>query len=132
MIFVHTGHVNFDFNKCSLFTEYFLQLSRRFKWSESLLVRFSLPKISHPPSGGISPLKKHWRWEYIHTCKTSDGGSIFLRKYIISKSVIENNTTSKGKASSQCPPTLSAGGGGGAEKCVMLAKREEELHFLDF
>ena len=59
---------------------------------------------------GIFPLKKHWRWEYIHTSKTSEGKNIFLRKYIISKSVMENNTISKRKASSQCPPTLCAGG----------------------
>ena len=61
----------------------------------------------------------HWRWEYIHTSKTSEGGNIFLRKYIISKSVMESNTTSKRKANPQCPPTLSAGGR--AEKFVMLA-----------
>ena len=61
---------------------------------------------------GNCPLKKHWRWEDIHTFKTSEGGNIFLRKYIKCKSVIENNTTSKRKASSQYPPTLSAGGGG--------------------
>ena len=84
-----------------------------------------------PSHWGNFPIKKHWRWEYIHTCKTSEGGNVFLRKYIISKSVTENNTTSKRKTSSQCLPTLSAGGGG-AEKCVMLAKREEDLHFLNF
>ena len=44
---------------------------------------------------------------------------------------MENITTSKRKASSQCPPTLSAGGWG-AEKFVMLAKRKEDLHFLNF
>ena len=75
-----------------------------------------------PPSyWGDFSLKKHRRWKYIHTSKTSEGGNIFLRKYIISKSVIENNTTSKRKANSQCPPTLSAGGRGEAEKFVMLA-----------
>ena len=85
-----------------------------------------------PPSHwGNFPLKQHWRWEYIHTSKTSEGGNVFLRKYIISKSVIENNTPSKRKASSQCPPKLSAGGGG-SEKCVMLSKRQEVLHFLNF
>ena len=84
--------------------------------------------------GGIFSLKKHWRWEYIHTSKTSVGGNIFLRKDIISKSVMENITTSKRKASSQCPLTLSAGGGeeGRAEKFVMLAKMKEDLHFLNF
>ena len=66
---------------------------------------------SHPLTEEISPLKKYWRWEYIHTSKSSEGGKIFLRKYIISKSVIENNTTSKGKSSSQCPLTLSAAWG---------------------
>ena len=84
--------------------------------------------------GGFSS-KKHWRWEYIHTCKTSEGGNIFRRKCIVSKSVKENNDTSKRKTSSHCPPSLSAGGegnGGGAEKFVMLAKRKEDLHFLNF
>ena len=136
MVFVHTGRVNFDLNKCSLFIEYCFQLSRRFIWSELLLVRFPLPKISHPPTGGISPVGG-WemgggRWGYIHTSKTSEGGNIFLRKQIIYKSVIKNNTTSKRKASSQCHATLSAGGGRGAEKRVILAKREEELNFLNF
>ena len=47
---------------------------------------------------------------------------------------MENSATSKRKASSQCPPTLSAGGwgGGGAETFVMLVKRKEDLHFLNF
>ena len=48
---------------------------------------------------------------------------------------MENNNASKRKASSQCPPTLSARwgvGGGETEKFVMLAKRKEDLHFLNF
>ena len=61
------------------------------------------------PTGGIFSLKKHWRWEYINTSKILQGGNIFLRKYIISKSVMENNTTSKRKASLQYRATLSAG-----------------------
>ena len=132
MVFVHTGHVNFNFNKCSLITEYCFQLSRRLKWSESLLVRFPLPKIFHSPTGGISPLKNTGGKSMYITSKTSEGGNIFLRKYITSRSVIENNTTSKRNASSRCSPTISAGGRRGAEKCAMLAKREEDLHFLNF
>ena len=50
MVFVHTGDANFDFNKCSLFTEYYFYLSRRFKLSESLLIRFpTLPLGEFPP-----------------------------------------------------------------------------------
>ena len=65
-----------------------------------------------PPSyWGDFSLKKHWRWEYIHASKTSEGGN-FLRKYIISKYVMENNTTSKRKANLQCPATLSTEGEG--------------------
>ena len=73
--------------------------------------------------GGFSPLKNTGDGSiYIYTSKTSEGGNIFLRKYIISKSVMEDSTTSKRKANSQCPPTLSAGRGErGAEKFVMLA-----------
>ena len=90
-----------------LYTEYCFQLSRRFKWSESLCVIFPPPKISHPLTGGIFPLKKHWRWEYIHTSKTSEGRNIFLRRYIISKSVMTNITTRKEKLlHSVLPPFL--------------------------
>ena len=64
-----------------------------------------------PPSHWENfPLKKHWGWDYIHTFKPSEGGDLFLSKYIISKSAIENNTTSKRKASSHCLPNHSAGG----------------------
>ena len=54
--------------------------------------------------------------------------------YIISKSVMGNNTTSKRRASLQCPPTLSAGGRGKgeAEKLVVLAKNKDDSHFLNF
>ena len=61
-----------------------------------------------PPSQwGNFPLKKHWRWEYIHTSKTSEGRNIFLRRYIISKSVMTNITTRKEKLlHSVLPPFL--------------------------
>ena len=83
------------------------------------IVRITPYQIPLPPTGGIPPLKKHWGWEYIHTFKPSDGGNLFLSKYSISKSAIENNTTSKRKASSHCLPSLSAGGGegGGVKLC---------------
>ena len=49
-----------------------LFLALRVQWSKSLLVRFAPPKIPHPLAAGKGvPLKKHWRWEYIHTSKTS-------------------------------------------------------------
>ena len=64
LFFEHTCHTNFYFNWCSVFTECPFWLWKRFKWSKSLLVRFSPPNskflfsiISHPAHlGGNFPL----------------------------------------------------------------------------
>ena len=44
------GHVNFDVNQCSAFTEYSFLLWKRFEWSKSLLVRFPPPYLKNPPA----------------------------------------------------------------------------------
>ena len=54
ILFVHTGHANFDFNWCSIFTKNCFYIWRRFEWSKSLLPRFDpqnkLSKISDYPT----------------------------------------------------------------------------------
>ena len=68
--------------------------------------------------------------------KTLEKGvyNIFLRKYIISKSVMENNTTSKTKkpVHSVLPPFLQGGGGGGDWKSCNVDQKEIGLPLFEF
>ena len=48
ILFVLTGHANFDFNQCSIFTECCFQFWKRLEWSKSLLFRFPPPDKKFP------------------------------------------------------------------------------------
>ena len=39
VLFVHTDHANFDFNRCSIITKCYFQLQKRFEWTKSLFAR---------------------------------------------------------------------------------------------
>ena len=51
ILFGHTGHVNFDFNWCSVFTDSYFQLWERMELSKSLILRFwdSLHSLKYQP-----------------------------------------------------------------------------------
>ena len=48
LLFVHSGHANFDFNLCPTFTECCFSVAKKFEWSKSLFIRFPpLDSLSH-------------------------------------------------------------------------------------
>ena len=49
ILFGHLGHVNFDFNWCSVFTESYFKLWKRFKSPKPLLLRFPSPGKKKSP-----------------------------------------------------------------------------------
>ena len=78
VLFVHVGHANFDFNQCSLLTEWCFQLFKRLELSKSLLLRFSPPDEKSPSaakfpiptlSGQIFtlPVKAIWKTLQCHS-----------------------------------------------------------------
>ena len=70
ILFWHTGHINFDFNWCLVFTECCFQLWKSFESPKSLL-RF-LPsgnKISPPSSTPYHYLENSVHWEHVHSRK---------------------------------------------------------------
>ena len=68
-------HANSDFKQCSIFTECCFQHRKRFKWSQSLLIRFTPPNKKNPPAAkfpvpspleGIPPLPLTVIWKTLY------------------------------------------------------------------
>ena len=80
ILFGHLGHVNFDFNWCSVFTESWFQLWKTFGSSKSLLLRFPSPCKKIAPSkissevGEPNPSPTPYR--YLDNPAISDNGKL--------------------------------------------------------